>query len=61
MDGLLEIKQDDWSHGGTPDDSRIIPWGVQSISSEDINHWQGRLESHLVDAATESLIEYLRS
>lgn len=60
MDGLLNIEQDEWTHGGTPKDSRIIPWGVQSLSSEDISHWQGRLENHLVSTAIDSLVDYLR-
>ena len=28
LDGLVEIDPDDWVHGGTPWDSRIVPWGV---------------------------------
>ena len=61
MDGLLDIEHDDWIRGGTPEDSRIIPWGVQSLSSEDVSHWQGRLERSLVTRAVDSLVDYLRS
>ena len=28
MNGLIEIDADAWLHGGTPDDSRLIPWAV---------------------------------
>jgi hypothetical protein len=35
MDGLIEIPETSWVRGGTPDDSRIVPWGVQSIARED--------------------------
>lgn len=60
MDDLIDIDDDAWIRGGTPDDSRIVPWGVQSIGSEDIDHWQGRLEASLVTEATESLVTHLR-
>ena len=34
------------------DESRIFPWGVQSIGHEDIAFWHGRLAGELVDTAT---------
>ncbi|ELY95678.1 hypothetical protein C483_00994 [Natrialba hulunbeirensis JCM 10989] len=61
MDGLIEIESDDWLRGGTPADSRIAPWGVQSITSEDIDYWQGRIAEGCCTDAIESLVEYLRS
>jgi mRNA interferase MazF len=61
MDGLVEIQTDDWLRGGTPDDSRIIPWGVQSISHEDIDFWQGRLSDIVVSEAVASLVADLES
>ncbi|MCD2202371.1 type II toxin-antitoxin system PemK/MazF family toxin [Halobacterium sp. KA-6] len=57
MDGLLEIPDDDWIRGGTPEQSRIVPWGVQSLSSDDIAFWQGRLRQRLVDDAVASLVD----
>lgn len=29
--GLIDIPAESWLRGGTPDESRIVPWGVQSI------------------------------
>lgn len=54
-DGLVEIQRDDWVEGGTPADSRIGPWGVQSIAHEDIDRWQGRLRQERVKEAVEAL------
>ena len=56
MDGLIEIPDESWLRGGTPDESRIVPWGVQSIDIEDIDFWQGRVESDLVDEAVAALV-----
>jgi len=60
MDGLIEIPDESWRRGGTPSKSRIAPWGVQSIDHEDIDFWQGRLDSVLVDEAIASLVEELQ-
>jgi hypothetical protein len=43
-----------------PEESRIVPWGVQSINHEDTDFWQGRLDSDLVDEAAAALIEELQ-
>lgn len=61
MDGLIEIGAEEWVRGGTPADSRIVPWGVQSIDSDDIAYWQGRVTSQLVSDVIESLVDYLQS
>ncbi|WEL22542.1 type II toxin-antitoxin system PemK/MazF family toxin [Halorhabdus sp. BNX81] len=60
LDGLIEIPEDSWIRGGTPETSRIVPWGVQSIDSEDIDFWQGRLESGIVDEAVTALVDELQ-
>ena len=60
MDGLIEIPEESWLRGGTPDESRIVPWGVQSISREDIDFWQGNLEDDIVDKATIALVDELQ-
>lgn len=60
MDGLVDIPEESWLRGGTPDESRIVPWGVQSIDHEDIDFWQGRLASDTVDDATAALVDELR-
>lgn len=41
MDDLIPVEDESWVYGGTPEQSRIVPWGVQSISSDDIERWQG--------------------
>lgn len=61
MDGLVEIGEDEWSRGGTPEDSRIVPWGVQSIDRDDIDYWQGRIEEPLVAEAIDALVTHVRS
>jgi hypothetical protein len=60
MEGLLDIDENDWIRGGTPDESRIIPWAVQSIGRTDIDYWQGRLTERRVTEAIEALVGYVR-
>ncbi len=60
MDGLIEIPEESWLRGGTPDKSRIVPWGVQSIDHEDIDFWQGRLADDIVDTAITALVDELQ-
>lgn len=60
MAGLIEIPEESWRRGGTPDESRTVRWGVQSIDHEDIDFWQGRLDSDLVDKAVAALAEELQ-
>jgi len=60
MDGLVDVPEESWLRGGTPEESRIVPWGVQSIDHADIDFWQGRLESDLVDEAVAALVEELQ-
>jgi len=60
MDGLIDIPEERWLRGSTPDESRIVPWGVQSIDHEDIDFWQGRLAGDLVDKTVAALVEELR-
>ena len=59
MDGLIDIPDGSWLRGGVPNESRIVPWGVQSIDPTDIDFWQGRLKKDLVDEAVAALIEEL--
>ncbi|MBB6647806.1 type II toxin-antitoxin system PemK/MazF family toxin [Halobellus ruber] len=60
MDGLIDIPEESWLRGGTPDESRIVPWGVQSIGHEDIDFWQRRLAGELADNAANALVDELR-
>ncbi|WP_327052864.1 type II toxin-antitoxin system PemK/MazF family toxin [Halomicrococcus gelatinilyticus] len=61
LDGLVEIPEESWTRGGTPDGSRIVPWAVQSIDREDIDLWQGRLERSVVDDAVAGLVDELQA
>jgi mRNA-degrading endonuclease toxin of MazEF toxin-antitoxin module len=60
MDGLIDIPGESLLHDGMPDECRVVPWGVQSIDHEDVDFWQGRLDSDLVDKAVAALVEELR-
>ncbi|GAB3679306.1 hypothetical protein GCM10028857_00420 [Salinarchaeum chitinilyticum] len=61
MEGLVELEEGDWVRGGTPSESRIVPWGVQSIGREDIEYWQGRLDDTVVREAARVLVTELES
>ena len=60
MDDLIAVPETSWVRGGTPNGSRVVPWAVQSIDQEDVDLWQGRLESALVDRAVAALVEELQ-
>ncbi|SDK12104.1 hypothetical protein SAMN05216226_1203 [Halovenus aranensis] len=60
LDGLIDIPEESWLCGGTPDESQVVTWGVQSIGQEDIDFWQGRLADELVDNVTNALVDELR-
>lgn len=60
VDGLIEIDEDAWLTGGTPNTSRIAPWSVQSIDADDIGYWQGRVTAALVTDAVDELVATLR-
>ena len=59
MDGLVEIPDERWLRGGTPEPSCIVPWGVQSLDSSDIDFWQGRLDDEIVEEAIAALVAEL--
>lgn len=59
-DDFVTIPETAWVRGGTPRESRIVPWGVQSLDSEDIDYWQGRLESDVVEEAVSILVSELQ-
>jgi mRNA interferase MazF len=60
LDGLIDIPDESWLRGGMPNESRIVPWGVQSLDREDIDFWQGRLQDAIVEEAVAALIDELR-
>jgi mRNA interferase MazF len=60
LDGLITIPEESWLRGGTPDESRVVPWGVQSIDHEDIDFWQGRLDNELIEQAVATLVDEIQ-
>lgn len=60
MDGLIEVPEESWLRGGTPDESRVVPWSVQSISRGGIDFWQGTLAEEIIDNASSALVDELR-
>ncbi|MEE6209164.1 type II toxin-antitoxin system PemK/MazF family toxin [Salarchaeum sp. III] len=59
LDGLLDIPASSWVRGGTPEPSRVVPWGVQSLAADDIARWQGRLSEDVVEKTVTALVEEL--
>lgn len=59
LDGLVEIPADAWLRGGTPEPSRVVPWGVQSLHATDVDRWQGTIEQDIVEDAVAGLIREL--
>jgi len=60
LDGLVEIPERAWTRGGTPEPSRVVPWGVQSLDADDVDRWQGTVEPWVVGDAVEELVDELR-
>ncbi|MFB6071980.1 MAG: type II toxin-antitoxin system PemK/MazF family toxin [Halobacterium sp.] len=59
LDGLVEIPDDAWVRGGTPEPSRVVPWGVQSLDAADVDRWQGSVEESVVESSVAALIREL--
>lgn len=58
-DGLISVSDDDWIRGGTPNQSRIVPWGIQSLASDDIDFWQGTISNECYTMAVDALVSEL--
>ena len=58
-DDLVEIPEAAWLKGGTPERSRVVPWSVETLEHDDIQHWQGSLESEVGDTAVAELVDYV--
>lgn len=58
-DERIPLTDDDWSEGGAPESSAIMPWSVNSVKHEWIDFRQGTLESDIVNQAVSTLIEYI--
>lgn len=56
LDGLIEIPEDAWLRGGTPQENRIAPWSVQSLAVDDIDFWQGTIQNELLETAIAALV-----
>ncbi|WP_227259666.1 type II toxin-antitoxin system PemK/MazF family toxin [Salarchaeum japonicum] len=59
LDGLIGIPASSWVRGGTPEPSRVVPWGVQSLAAGDIARWQGTLTESIVEKTIAALVEEL--
>lgn len=58
-DDRITLDEDDWIKGGTPEESHVVPWSVSSIDHDDLDFWQGRLRSAVVDRSVDALTRYL--
>lgn len=58
-DGFIPLDDADWVDGGTPEESSIVPWGLHSPGTDDLDFWQGRLRQDVVDDAVATLFEYV--
>jgi hypothetical protein len=56
-----ELRDEDWVRGGMPKDSTVVTWGHGSLGHDDLDHdhWQGTLESTVVDACAERAADYM--
>lgn len=59
-DETIPISDDDFLDVGLPKDSFLVPWGVVSLSHDDILDWFGRVRSDPLDDAVDRLVGYLR-
>jgi mRNA interferase MazF len=58
-DQRISPDESDWIEGGTPEESSVVPWNISSIDHDDLDFWQGRLRSSVVDEAVDSHTRYL--
>lgn len=64
------LKDEDWIHGGTPEDSYLLPLSLHTPRSSNVqappeydeitDPWQGRLTDDLVEKVTEEIVWTLR-
>ena len=57
MDGPTDVPRESWLRDRVPDVSRTVPWGVHPIEHEDVDFWQGCLDSDPVNEAVAALVE----
>lgn len=58
-DDLLQIDEESWVESGTPESSSVIPWSVETLDHDDVEHWQGSLEDELLTRAVSELTGYV--
>ena len=58
-DGAIPLSDEDWTDGGTPRRSYILPWSTHSPKERDVEFRQGYLTTDVVDAALEELFSYV--
>lgn len=60
-DGFVPIPADAWVNGGTPEPSNLVPWSVHTLDEQDVEFWQGTLDTEIVDRAVSILTAMLES
>lgn len=58
---LLPIAESQWTEGGTPEDSSIIPWSIETLEHADIDHWQGTIAAPVVSDAVDEFVMFVRA
>lgn len=58
-DERIVLLDEHWQEGGAPKSSSVMPWSVNSVKTEWITDWQGRLTEEIVDQAVAQLREYV--
>lgn len=56
----VPLSEDDFLDGGLPKRSYLVPWGVVSLSHDDILDWFGRVANSPIDETIDQLSRYLR-
>lgn len=59
-DETIPLGEDDFLEGGLPKQSYLVPWGVVSLSHDDILDWFGRVEREPLEETVDRLVGYLR-
>lgn len=55
----VPVDEDDWTVGGAPVSSSIMPWSVNTIKREWIEYHQGTLRDEVVGEAVAQLVSYV--
>lgn len=55
----IPLTDEQWSEGGAPESSSIMPWSVNSVKREWIDFRQGTLYEDIVDRAVTQLMDHI--